>query len=144
MFFVYKSNHCLTAWWQHINKYHGSNAEWHLSFDCILLDARRQNGVLLNAMNDINEQAYYPKISIKIFFLYFFFPFHQLCHLSIHLLNCRSIEHDHVKASLPLRLQWIWMFGILPLEEYTKLIFAKEIKICETEKSKHDTWYFLT
>ena len=54
-FFVYKSNHCLTAWWWHINKYHGSDVNWQLSVDCILLDARGQNGVLLNAMNDINE-----------------------------------------------------------------------------------------
>ena len=55
MFFVYEGNHRFTAWWQHINKYHGSDADWHLSVDCILLDACGQNGVLLNAMNDINE-----------------------------------------------------------------------------------------
>ena len=55
MFFVYEGNHRLTAWTRHINKYHGSDADWHLSVDCILLDARRQNGVFLNAMNDINE-----------------------------------------------------------------------------------------
>ena len=55
MFFVYEGNHRLTAWWRHINKYHGSDADWHLSVDYILLDARGQNGVLLNAMNDINE-----------------------------------------------------------------------------------------
>ena len=55
MFFVYKGNHRLTAWTRHINKYHGSDADWHLSVDCIFLDARGQNGVLLNAMNDINK-----------------------------------------------------------------------------------------
>ena len=52
MFFVYEGNHRFTAWWRHINKYHGSDVDWHLSVDYILLDAR---GVLLNAMNDINE-----------------------------------------------------------------------------------------
>ena len=55
MFFVYEGNHCFMAWWRHINKYHGSDADWHLSVDCILLDACGQNGVLLNAMNDINK-----------------------------------------------------------------------------------------
>ena len=48
-----------------------------------------------------------------------------------------------MKASLPSRLQRIWTFGGLPLEEYTKLISAEDIKICETEKSKHETWYSL-
>ena len=48
-----------------------------------------------------------------------------------------------MKASLPSRLQQIRTFGSLPLEEYTKLIFAEDIKICETEKSKHETWYSL-
>ena len=30
------------------------------------------------------------------------------------------------------------------MEEYTKFISAEDIKICETEKSKHETWYSLT
>ena len=37
MFFVYEGNHCLTAWWQHINKYYGSDVDWHLSVDCFFL-----------------------------------------------------------------------------------------------------------
>ena len=55
MFFMYKGNHRLTAWMRHINKYHGSDTDWYVSVDCILLDAHGQNGVLLNAMYDINE-----------------------------------------------------------------------------------------
>ena len=49
-----------------------------------------------------------------------------------------------MKASLPSRLQRIWTSGSLPLEEYTKLISVEDKKICETEKSKHETWYSLT
>ena len=49
-----------------------------------------------------------------------------------------------MKASLPSRLQRIQTFGSLPLEEYTKLISAEDIRICEIEKSKHETWYSLT
>ena len=49
-----------------------------------------------------------------------------------------------MKASLPSRLQQIRTFKSLPLEEYTKLISTEDIKICETEKSKHETWYSLT
>ena len=49
-----------------------------------------------------------------------------------------------MKASVPSRLQRIQTFESLPLEEYTKLISAEEIKICEIEKSKHETWYSLT
>ena len=54
MFFVYEGNHRLSAWWRHINKHHGSDPTWHISVDCIVLDARKQNNNLLNAMNNIN------------------------------------------------------------------------------------------
>ena len=54
MFYVWKDNHCLTAWWHHINKFHGSEVKWHMLVWCIVLDPRGNNGILLNAMNDIN------------------------------------------------------------------------------------------
>ena len=54
MFFVYEGNHRLSAWWRHINKHHGSDPTWHISVDYIVLDARKQNGNLLNTMSDIN------------------------------------------------------------------------------------------
>ena len=59
MFFMYEGNHRLTAWWRHINKYHGSDADWHFSVDYIVLDTCTQNGIFLNAMNDINEYTHY-------------------------------------------------------------------------------------
>lgn len=54
MFFVYKDNHRLTAWMRHISDFHNDDPAWHIAVDCIILDARGKNGVLLNAMADVN------------------------------------------------------------------------------------------
>ena len=48
MFYVWKGNHCLT------NKFHANEGKWHMPVWCIVLDPRGNNGILLNAMNDIN------------------------------------------------------------------------------------------
>ena len=54
MFFVWEGNHRLTAWWRHVNRFHANEESWHISPACIVLDSRKQSGVLMNAMNDIN------------------------------------------------------------------------------------------
>ena len=53
-FYVYEGNHRLTAWMGYIHKYQSNNPDWYISVDCIVLDARGQCSILLNAMNDIN------------------------------------------------------------------------------------------
>ena len=53
-FYVYEGNHRVTAWMGYIQKYQSSNPDWYISVDCIVLDARGQCSILLNAMNDIN------------------------------------------------------------------------------------------
>jgi hypothetical protein len=53
-FYVYEGNHRVTAWMGYIHKYHSNNLDWYISVDCIVLDARGQCSMLLNAMNDIN------------------------------------------------------------------------------------------
>ena len=54
MFFVWEGNHRVTAWWRHVNKHHSLDKDWHISVDCIVVDARNSTAVFLNAMNDIN------------------------------------------------------------------------------------------
>lgn len=54
MFYVYEGNHRLTAWMRHIEDFHSNNPAWHITVDCIVLDGRGRNAVLLNAMADIN------------------------------------------------------------------------------------------
>ena len=53
-FYVYNGNHHVTAWMGYIHKYHSNNHDWYISVDCIILDARGQYSIFLNAMNDIN------------------------------------------------------------------------------------------
>ena len=53
-FHVYEGNHRVTAWTRHIKILHADDPIWYISPDCIVLDGRRQHGLLLNAMNDIN------------------------------------------------------------------------------------------
>jgi hypothetical protein len=53
-FYVYEGNHRVTAWMGYIHKYHSNNPDRYISVDCIVLDARGQCSMLLNAMNDIN------------------------------------------------------------------------------------------
>ena len=53
-FYVYKDNHHVTAWMGYIHKYHSKNPYWYTSVDCIVLNARGECFMLLNAMNDIN------------------------------------------------------------------------------------------
>ena len=54
LFYVWEGNHRLTAWWRHTNKFHANEEKWHMPVWCIVLDSRGNNGILLNAMNDIN------------------------------------------------------------------------------------------
>ena len=54
MFFWWDGNHCLTAWLWHINKFHGSDKEWHYAVDNILVDPRGCIAMFINTMNDIN------------------------------------------------------------------------------------------
>lgn len=53
-FYVYEGNHRLTAWTRHIEKHHPNDPSWYFSVDCIILDARKQIPLLLEAMTDIN------------------------------------------------------------------------------------------
>jgi hypothetical protein len=54
MFFVWEGNHRLTAWWRYVNRFHASEESWNILPWCMVLDSRKQSGVLMNAMNDIN------------------------------------------------------------------------------------------
>lgn len=54
MFYVYEGNHRLTAWMREIAEFHQDDPSWHMRVDCIVLDARGKNGVLVNAMADVN------------------------------------------------------------------------------------------
>ena len=58
MFYVWEGNHRVTAWWRHVNNFHGNDEAWHISVHCIVLDPRNETGVLLDAMNDINWYAF--------------------------------------------------------------------------------------
>ena len=54
MFYVWKGNHWLVAWWRHINKHHSLDKDRHISISCIVVDPRNCTAVFLNAMNAIN------------------------------------------------------------------------------------------
>ena len=47
-----------------IHKHHLLDKDWHISFDCIVVDPRNCTSVFLNAMNDIN---WYVFIIISLF-----------------------------------------------------------------------------
>ena len=53
-FYVYEGNHRVTAWKRHIETFHIDDPDWYISPDCIILDGRQHDGLLLNAMNDVN------------------------------------------------------------------------------------------
>lgn len=59
MFFVWESNHRLTACWRHVNRFHASEESWHISPWYIVLDSRKQSSVLMNVMNDINWYVFF-------------------------------------------------------------------------------------
>jgi len=54
MLFVWEGNHRVTAWWRHIKRFHSLEKEWHISVDCIVVDARNCTALFLNAMSDVN------------------------------------------------------------------------------------------
>ena len=39
MFYVWKGNHQVTAWWRHVNNFHRDDKAWHISVHCIVLDS---------------------------------------------------------------------------------------------------------
>ena len=69
-----------------------------------------------------------------VFFALLFFCF-------LLLISCRSTEHDHVKDNLSTKLLRIRIFGEMKLEEFKKLIFIANYKMCDTKMDKHPTWY---
>ena len=58
MFYVWKGDHRVTAWWRHVNNFHHDDEAWHISVHCIVLDPWNETDVLLDAMNDINWYAF--------------------------------------------------------------------------------------
>jgi hypothetical protein len=55
MFLVCNGNHRLKAWTGLIKRLHSTDRSWHYSVDSICLNARGREGLLLNAMHDINK-----------------------------------------------------------------------------------------
>ena len=58
MFYVWEGNHCITAWWRHVNNFHCDDEAWHISVHCIVLDPQNETSILLDAMDDINWYAF--------------------------------------------------------------------------------------
>jgi len=58
--------------------------------------------------------------------------------------NCRSTEHDHVKANLPAKLLRIRTFGKIELAEFKDLISPANYMLCEKAAKMRTTWYKLT
>ena len=55
MFFICDGNHRYKAWTGVIKRLHSTERKWHYAVDSICLDARGKEGLLLNAMHDINK-----------------------------------------------------------------------------------------
>ena len=55
MFFVWDGNHRLQAWMNVIGAKHSDEPSWHYSVDSICLDPKESAGLLLDAMQSINE-----------------------------------------------------------------------------------------
>lgn len=55
MFYIWDGNHRHQAWNDYIDKFHSSDAEWHIWVDSIILNSKGRQGALLNAMNDVNK-----------------------------------------------------------------------------------------
>jgi len=75
MFFVWEGNHSLTAWWRHINKFHPMDKDWHISVDCIVVDARNYTALFLNAMSDVNWLVHPSPFAL--FWGFFFMAFYD-------------------------------------------------------------------
>jgi hypothetical protein len=58
------------------------------------------------------------------------------------LLQCRSIELDHVKPSLVHEFFQIQNIGMIPLHQFKEVIPEEQFKKCEAKTRK--TWYNLT
>jgi hypothetical protein len=57
------------------------------------------------------------------------------------LLQCKSIEFDHVKPSLVYEFFSIQSIGMIPLQQFKEVILEKQFKICKAKTQK--TWYNL-
>ena len=55
MFFVCDGNHRRQAWWNHIQRLHSTEEDWHCSVDSILLDTKGKIGVVMQVMHNINK-----------------------------------------------------------------------------------------
>ena len=103
MFYVWKGNHCLIGWWPHINKFYANAVKWHKLIWCIVFDPRRNIGILLNAMKNINWLVLYS----PLLFLYFLTPpIFLILHLTLYLASgppsismSRQVSHQGFSAS---------------------------------------------
>jgi hypothetical protein len=66
MFYVWEGNHRVTTWLHHIERHHCEEKNWHY-----FVDPKGSVGVLLNAMNDVNQlvETTYSQSNL-IFFLF--------------------------------------------------------------------------
>jgi hypothetical protein len=55
MFSICDGNHCFKAWTCYIDKLHQDDRKWYYVVDNICLDIRCKDGLLMNAMYDINK-----------------------------------------------------------------------------------------
>jgi hypothetical protein len=55
MFFICNRNHRFKAWTGYIKRLHSNDRKWHYLVDIICLDAIGKEGLLVNAMHDINK-----------------------------------------------------------------------------------------
>jgi hypothetical protein len=55
MFFVCDGNHRRQAWWNHIQRLHKTEVDWHCSVDSIFLDTKGKIGVVMQVMHNMNK-----------------------------------------------------------------------------------------
>lgn len=53
-FWVYEGKYGVTAWMRYIEAYRKLDPTWYIFVDCIVVDARGESNLLMEAMNDIN------------------------------------------------------------------------------------------
>ena len=64
----------------------------------------------------------------------------DICLCQIH----RSTQNNHVKVSLPAKLQRIRYYGGLKLEDFKDLLTSTEFKICAKVRQSRSAWFLLT
>jgi len=127
--------------WRNWNSYRRYSMERakHYAVDCIVLETKGRNELVIHVMNDINRWPHCP----SEFCFACAIGLRRLWRIAANRekLNWyRPTKDSHMKTNLVHMLYQVQKYSELPIEKFKEMLQPSELKRCEVHKTRN-TWY---